>query len=159
MTSPIPAKPVRQAARAPVGATLVCAALVALTVTALSLASGGARFRAKPLLVKRLQASGVSLRPATSASRVPFGVRTAVYTTVAGELHVFRFRSGRAAQRAARAVDHDGYTVARRGRLVHIDWIAHPHWFRFRRTLALYLGQERRVLSALRHIAGPAFAG
>jgi hypothetical protein len=140
--------------------TLPCALLLAAAVLATSSSVGDARtFPRDSVIVRQLRERGVSLHRATSRSRLPFGVPTDVYMTPGGELHVFRFKSQRGAVAASRTVRPEGYTIARRGRILHLDWIAPPHWYRRRKTVVLYLGTRVRMLKALRALAGPQFAG
>jgi hypothetical protein len=40
-----------------------------------------------------------------------------------------------------------------------VDWAAPPHWFRYGREIAVYVGSSSDVVDALGKVAGPQFAG
>jgi hypothetical protein len=88
-----------------------------------------------------------------------FGVAGRFYANPSGQVTIWEFASERAAKEAAASVSSDGHNVRRGNTVVHVDWIATPHWFRSDRVVAIYVGGDAATLAALRRVLGPQFAG
>lgn len=84
-----------------------------------------------------------------------FPVPVRHFTLFGEDVLVFEFAGRNTATAVAAAVSPDGTTI--NGRV--IDWPATPHFFVSGRVIALYLGDDIRVIASLQEIMGPQFAG
>jgi hypothetical protein len=134
---------------------------LALLAAAVAVAGCGGGGSTQPEgLVEALESHGVTLRAATPEPPGVLGVRSTVYRVDGGELHVFAFQSESRARHAAELVAPDGYMVTTESGINQmVDWVAPPHWFRYGRQIAVYLGSDAKTIDALEAIAGPQFAG
>ncbi len=135
------------------------AALAALLIAASGCSGDGGPPAKHRDVIKVLRERGLVPERRGSGPADLLDVRSTVYGISGGELHVFSFSSTRRAAVAASQVAPDGYSIEKRGRAVQVEWLAAPHWYRAEDQIVLYLGTNRRVLSALDAIAGPQFAG
>lgn len=72
----------------------------------------------------------------------------------AAEIQVFNYESADAAQSDASQIGPDGNP-----RTTMITWVAPPHFFRAEQVIALYVGNDQDVITALTQALGPQFAG
>ena len=137
----------------------------ALSSRAISLLAGDRSASAdEAAIVAALRERGLPMRPRGKVASDFFGVPADAYDNPTGHVQTWELASEAAAERAAAKVSADGYNIAiavpgRPGSVVHVDWIAPPHWFRKGRVILLYLGRDRATLAALTDVLGRQFAG
>ncbi len=89
-----------------------------------------------------------------------FGIEAGIITIGDADVQVHEFDSNALASGAASGVAVDGRTIKLPdGSASSVLWIAPPHFFLIDNVIALYVGEDATVLSALLAIAGDSFAG
>jgi len=71
------------------------------------------------------------------------------------DLQLFEYASAAGAQADAHQIRADGSGTA----TTIVDWMAPPHFFLKGRVLVIYVGNDSAVISLLRNLLGPQFAG
>jgi hypothetical protein len=71
------------------------------------------------------------------------------------DVQLFEYASAADAQADAHQIRADGSGNA----TTIVDWVAPPHFFLKGRVLAIYVGNDSAVVSLLRNLLGPQFAG
>ena len=106
-------------------------------------------------LAGALKARGLAVESAGDVSQ-PFFSAGGRALTVGGEnVQVFRYRTAEAARREAARISPDGSDVG----TSMMTWVAAPHFFRAGQLIVLYVGDDPKVLAALRAELGAQFAG
>jgi len=105
-------------------------------------------------LVQQLRTSGLTVETADTISQPFFTPKGRVYRVNGDDLQLYEYRDAPAAAKEASRVSPDGSI----GGSMPM-WIAPPHFFRKDRVIAIYLGSNAKVLSALTQSIGAQFAG
>lgn len=71
------------------------------------------------------------------------------------DVQFFEYASAADAQADAHRIRADGRGTA----TTQVDWVAPPHFFLKGRVLVIYVGSDPAVISLLRNLLGPQFAG
>ncbi len=104
-------------------------------------------------LLAALQGREISSRP-MGPSLVPWLISEPgqAYTVAGGWLHIHAYPSVERARAISDTIPEDaGVNHA-------ADWVDHPHFYRCGRLIALYVGRDSNVTTALRDLCGPPFA-
>ena len=89
-------------------------------------------------------------------SSSPFFAVASVRLSVDGQsAWVWEYASPSLARRDADLVSADGFRIGNS----FVDWIGPPHFFHSSRLIVLYIGEDEAMLSLLRSVLGPQFAG
>ena len=105
-------------------------------------------------VIDELRAAGLRVEDAGPIEQAFFSVPAHVYRVEGNDLQVYRYASDEAAAADAATVSPNGAI----GGAMPM-WIAPPHFFRRGNTIAIYLGDNARVLTELERILGRQFAG
>ncbi|HEX6623881.1 MAG TPA: hypothetical protein VF064_09220 [Pyrinomonadaceae bacterium] len=106
-------------------------------------------------LVEALKAQGLGVERAGDVSQPFFSVESRALTVNGENVQVFQYRTAEAAAKEASQVSPDGSGVG----TSMASWVGTPHFFRGGRLIALYVGDDAKVLEALRASLGAQFAG
>jgi hypothetical protein len=106
-------------------------------------------------LINRLRASGEKVGHAGRVSQPFFSVKGQGITIRGEQVQVFEYASAKAAEREAKSVSGSGSSAGTSMPL----WVAPPHFYKNRRLIVLYVGENSAVIKALERILGPQFAG
>lgn len=142
---------------------ILCSALLAPTHSkALSHQSKaqGVRRRLKPTdvarLIQDLRAHGAAVTLSKERISQPFfSVQGRVIHVNRQAVWVFSYANAAAFERDAAKISSDGMTVGHS----KPSWMGTPHFYRQRRLIVLYLGDNSLVLDALTSVLGQQFAG
>jgi hypothetical protein len=115
-------------------------------------------------LAARLRRAGASVEARGAVSHFFFSVESAAFAVddPVTRLHVFEYATREQAEAEAALVQPDGRTIAGRTggpALIHICWIATPHFYLSGRLIVLYTGDDARVTALLADLLGRPFAG
>ena len=105
-------------------------------------------------LIDELRAARLRVEDAGPIEQAFFSVPAHVYLVEGNDLQVYRYASDEAAAADAATVSPNGAI----GGAMPL-WIAPPHFFRRGNTIAIYLGENPRVLTELERLMGKQFAG
>gem|GEM_PF-3233422 len=106
-------------------------------------------------LVAALRGAGLTVTAAGTVTQPFFAVAGQAITVQGENVQVFAYADAAAAAQDAARVAPDGGSIG----ATMVDWMAPPHFYRQAQLLALHLGQDTAVLSALSQALGPPFAG
>ena len=111
-------------------------------------------------LVDALRAAGATVTPDGPASASLFST-SAVFILVNGErVQVMEYPDDAAADADAAQISADGSTFRRgAGAIIHVDWVAPPHFYKQGRIIVLYVGSNPDTIAMLDAVLGPQFAG
>ena len=70
-------------------------------------------------------------------------------------IQLFEFTNVKEAENVRSTISPDGMTIA----TTKPFWAEPPHFFHRERLLVLYVGQDKKILTALEAVFGPQFAG
>lgn len=108
-----------------------------------------------PALVDQLRRAGLEVTDAGTVQQPFFAVPGHVYQVAGRDLQVYEFASAAEAEQAAAQVAPSGSPIG----TTMVTWMAAPHFFRKDRLVVNYIGTSDQVLTELRRILGPQFAG
>jgi hypothetical protein len=106
-------------------------------------------------LIAALEAQGLSVSRGEQLEQPFFSVPAVSLNPAEVSIQIFEYADEAAAQEDAALVADDGSAV---GTSMPF-WVADPHFFQTGNLIALYLGSDESVLSALEAVMGPQFAG
>jgi hypothetical protein len=106
-------------------------------------------------VVASLRDAGLEIRDAGTVEQPFFGVPARVFVVEGRDLQLYEFASATHAEQAASQVAPGGSPIG----TSMVTWMAPPHFFRKDRVIANYVGTSERVLTELRRVFGPQFAG
>ena len=106
-------------------------------------------------VVSALRAAGLEVRDAGIVEQPFFSVPAHVYVVEESDLQLYAFPTAADAERAAAQVAPSGSPIGTSS----VSWMAPPHFFRKDNLIVNYIGTSERVLSELRRLLGPQFAG
>ncbi len=106
-----------------------------------------------------LRGVGATVAPAGEVEQPFFPVRGQMVTVNGSSVQVFEFTDNATAEAAAKGITPDGSSVGADGSVSMITWVAPPHFFRAGKVIALYLGDDRAILTLLEGALGPQIAG
>lgn len=106
-------------------------------------------------LADSLRAGGATVSTGGTVQQPFFAVPGRILVVNGEDVQVFEYANASAAQADATRVSPDGGSIG----TSLITWIAPPHFFHRDRLIALYVGSNASVLSALSSALGPQFAG
>jgi hypothetical protein len=106
-------------------------------------------------LIKSLRAAGAPVERRGGVEQPFFSVDGKMVEVHGEDVQVFEYSDAAAAEAEAALVSSSGSTVG----TTKIQWVGPPHFFRKGRLIALYVGDNGRVLKALEAVLGPQFAG
>jgi hypothetical protein len=118
------------------------------------------RPQAKPTdlakLIHELRASGAAVNLSKEKISQPFfSARGRVIHVNSQAVWIFLYPNVTAAEKDAAKISRDGMTIGHS----KPSWLGTPHFYRQRRLIVLYLGDDSRVTDALTHVLGQQFAG
>lgn len=105
-------------------------------------------------VIEELRAAGLRVEDVGPIEQEFFSVPAHVYRVEENDLQVYHYASDEAAAADAATVSPNGAI----GGAMPM-WIAPPHFFRRGNTIAIYLGENARVLTELERLLGRQFAG
>ncbi|MGI8811219.1 MAG: hypothetical protein ACR2IH_01665 [Pyrinomonadaceae bacterium] len=106
-------------------------------------------------LIRKLRAAGATVTKGSKVSQ-PFFTAAGRLLYVNGvEVQVFEYKATQKANADAGRVSPQGSPVS----TSMVTWVAPPHFFKSGRLIVLYVGNEPRVLKALKASVGEQFAG
>ncbi|MDQ3803178.1 MAG: hypothetical protein M3416_04915 [Acidobacteriota bacterium] len=106
-------------------------------------------------LAEALKAQGLNVERAGDVSQPFFSVEGHALNVDGENVQVFQYRTAGAAEKEAGQVSPDGSSV---GASI-MSWVGTPHFFKREKIIVLYVGDNPRVLDALRAALGVQFAG
>lgn len=71
------------------------------------------------------------------------------------DVQVFEYSDENAANQEAASISPDGSTVG----TTMVSWVGPPHFFRARKIIVLYIGEDQAVINLLEGSLGKQFAG
>lgn len=111
-------------------------------------------------LVDNLRAKGAAVVPAGEVSQDFLSVTGNAITVNGENVQVFEYSDARIANSEADTISPDGSQITTKdGRVVMVDWIAPPHWYKKEKLIVLYVGDDAGVISLLTEVLGKQFAG
>ena len=105
--------------------------------------------------MRSLRAENATLRPEGEVEQPFFSVPGKVIALYGDHVQIFEYPGSAAADAQAALVSPDGMTVG----TAKPHWLGTPHFYKRDRLLVLYLGDNAKVLRALRARLGRQFAG
>lgn len=105
--------------------------------------------------IDRLRASGADVQSDGEAEQPFFSIAGKMIEVDAEYVQVFQFADTAAADGEAAPISQDGMEIG----ASKIHWIGSPHFFRQGRLIVLYVGDNAKVLMALKTVLGRQFAG
>lgn len=105
--------------------------------------------------IDSLRAARMSVKTEGSVEQPFFSVKGKLISLQGEHLQVFEYRNDTLAEKDAALVSADGRTIG----TTKPHWLGPPHFFRKGRLIALYLGDDGKILKALEARLGPQFAG
>ena len=107
-------------------------------------------------LIRELRASGVEVDLSKERISQPFfSARGRIINVNTQAVWVFAYANETTAEKDAAKIGRDGMTVGH----AKPSWLGTPHFYRQRRLIVLYLGDDSRVLDHLTRVLGQQFAG
>lgn len=107
-------------------------------------------------LIHELRASGAAVNLSKERISQPFfSARGRVIHVNSQAVWVFSYANATTAEKDATRVSSDGMTIGH----TKPSWMGTPHFYRQRRLIVLYLGDDSRVLESLTRVLGQQFAG
>lgn len=106
-------------------------------------------------LVRSLRAAGVKVERGGRVSQPFFSAGGQILAVEGEDVQVFRYATTAAAEREAGRVSPDGSSVGTN----MMSWMSTPHFFRKDNLIVLYVGDNSKVMGALRSTLGAQFAG
>ena len=106
-------------------------------------------------LVGAMKAQGLNVERAGGVSQPFFSVEGRALTVGGENVQVFQYRTAEAAAKEAGQVSPDGSGTG----TSMVSWVGTPHFFRGGKLIVLYVGDNPKVLEALRAHLGQQFAG
>jgi hypothetical protein len=106
-------------------------------------------------LIEQLRAKGAVVKHEEDVSQPFFSVKGRVLLVNGEAVQVFEFRNAAVAEAEARRVNSAGTTIGTSS----VSWMAPPHFYRKGNLIALYVGVDPKVMSALEAVLGAQFAG
>lgn len=107
-------------------------------------------------LIHELRASGAAVNLSKERISQPFfSARGRVIHVNSQAVWVFSYANGAAAEKDAAKISSDGMTIGHS----KPSWMGTPHFYRQRRLIVLYLGDDSPVLDSLTRVLGQQFAG
>jgi hypothetical protein len=116
---------------------------------------GGRTLNDIDTLVDALKAQGLSVERAGGVSQPFFSVGGRALAVNGENVQVFQYRTAEAAAKEAGQVSPDGSGT----NTSMVSWVGTPHFFRGGKLIVLYVGDDSKVLGALRASLGAQFAG
>lgn len=113
-------------------------------------------------LISHLHASGLTAEADqyVSSVRQPFLSVSGHAVNVNGQrIEVYEYRSAAAANADAKRIDDDACLAHVAGGTTMMDWPGVPHLYKRGRVIVIYVGTDKRIISALVAALGPQFAG
>ena len=108
-----------------------------------------------PSLIKSLRALGAGATAVGDVEQPFFSIKGAMIKVHGEDVQVFQYANAAAADAEATPISRDGMAVGTR----KIFWIGAPHFYKQRRLLVLYVGNNDKVLRSLETVLGQQFAG
>ena len=106
-------------------------------------------------LVEALKAKGLSVVRAGGVTQPFFSVEGRALNVAGENVQVFQYRTAAAAAKEAGRISPDGSGTG----TSMVTWVGTPHFFRGGKLIVLYVGDDSKVLEALRSSLGTQFAG
>ena len=106
-------------------------------------------------LAEALRTAGVTVESGDEIEQPFFTVAGQVLKVNGADVQVFVYDTAEAMEAEATQVAEDGGSVGTN----MVNWVESPHFYKFGRTLVLYVGEDPTVKSLLEGIFGPQFAG
>ena len=107
-------------------------------------------------LIHELRAAGTAVNLSKERISQPFfSARGRVIHVNSQAVWVFAYANATAAEKDAAKISSDGMTIG----YSKPSWLGTPHFYRQRRLIVLYLGDDSRVLDSLTRVLGKQFAG
>ena len=117
--------------------------------------SGSTTVQDMTSLVSTLQASGATVETGDPITQDFLGPEGQTLKVNGADLQVFEYENAEAMEKDASQVAPDGGSIG----TSMVDWIDTPHFYKFGRIIALYVGSDQTVLGLLNKVLGPQFAG
>jgi hypothetical protein len=109
----------------------------------------------KESFVSALEASGATVETADTITQDFFSVEGQIIRVNGVDLQVFEYESPEAMENEASQVAPDGGSIG----TSMVTWMDAPHFYKARRIIVLYLGDDETILDLLNKLIGPQFAG
>src|SRR5438067_411400 len=106
-------------------------------------------------LIAALRSLGIRAEPAGGVDQPFFSVQANVLRINGEDVQVFDYSDAAAANAEATLVSPDGTSIG----TSNLHWVSPPHFYKRGKIVALYLGENIRVLRALETVLGEQFAG
>lgn len=106
-------------------------------------------------LVVALEAAGATVKTGDPLSQPFFSVEGQIFNVNGADVQVFEYESSAAMESEASTVSSDGSSAGTN----MVSWIAPPHFFKSGRIIAIYVGDDKTILSLLQQVMGSQFAG
>ena len=107
-------------------------------------------------LIDELRATGATASLSKERISQPFfSARGRIIHLNGQVVWVFSYASGTTAEKEAARISSDGMTIGHS----KPSWLGTPHFYRQRRLIVLYLGDDSSILESLRRVLGQQFAG
>ncbi len=110
-------------------------------------------------LIDNLRQAGAVVEPQGEASPYFLSAKCMVVTVNGGNVTVWEYDDAAAADTEAAYISPDGCSINTGTRVVLIDWIASPHFYKAGKLIVLYVGENEAVTVVLERVLGPQFAG
>jgi hypothetical protein len=108
------------------------------------------------ILIREIRASGVAVKLSKERISQPFfSARGRVLNVNSQAVWVFAYANETTAEKDAAKIESDGMTIGHS----KPSWLGTPHFYRQRRLIVLYLGDDSRVLDSLTRVLGQQIAG
>ncbi|MEE8413095.1 MAG: META domain-containing protein, partial [Dehalococcoidales bacterium] len=106
-------------------------------------------------LIDNLRQAGATVEPAGELTQPFFSVSGRVIVVSGGDVQVFEYADGAAAEAEVALVSPDGSSIG----TSMVSWIASPHFYQAGRLIVLYVGDGTDVINVLEAVLGQQFAG
>ncbi|MEE8413089.1 MAG: META domain-containing protein [Dehalococcoidales bacterium] len=106
-------------------------------------------------LIDNLRQAGATVEPAGELTQPFFSVSGRVIVVSGGDVQVFEYADGAAAEAEATLVSTDGSSIG----TTMVSWVAPPHFYQAGRLIVLYVGDGTDVINVLEAVLGQQFAG
>lgn len=105
-------------------------------------------------LIDALQAKGLHVTPGNKVIQPFFSIEGRAYKVNGADIQMFEFPEEAGAQSSMAKLNPDGNPPN-----TMIDWVGPPHFYQAGRVVALYVGDDQKIMDALTAILGPQRAG
>lgn len=107
-------------------------------------------------MIRELRANAAAAKLSNEKISQPFfSTRGRIVYVNEQAVWVFSYANATAAEKDAGKISSDGMTIGHS----KPSWLGTPHFYRQRRLIVLYLGDDSRVIDALTRVLGQQFAG